>query len=907
MSQSLVIVESPTKARTISRFLGSQAQVMACMGHVRDLPSRSFGVDIADNFKPHYVLTPNGKKALSGLKQAAKDAEHIYLATDPDREGEAIAWHLQEALKKHTEADFRRVSFHEITRAAIQKAFDDPESLNWQKVDAQQARRILDRLVGYKLSPLLWKHVQKGTSAGRVQSVALRMVCERERVIQAFKPEEYWNFTALFQADRTDTPFKARLVRVNQEKPQINDAAMANSIAEELQTAKFEVTSQKKLKKQQRPSPPFITSTLQQTAGSVARFSTRQTMQISQQLYEGIDIGSGEAVGLITYMRTDSVSVSREAQQQAMEYVRETMGAEYVPEKPNRYKSGRGAQEAHEAIRPTDVRRTPQQLAKHLNSSQLRLYSLIWTRFMASQMAPAKLLEHTVEVSSSGKELKHHCLFRATETKTLFPGFKALYKKSRDTSKKAPKDANILPEVPDGTACDLLDLEKEQKFTEPPKRFSEATLVRELEHKGVGRPSTYATIVHTIQKRSYVIKNRGTLSPTELGFNVNDYLVETVPELFQVEFTANMESELDNIEEGEMDSTAMLQHFYDRFRTWVKDVELVAAPDNQSIKEFVELFPEDISWREPVKRGRQTFDDQRFFESLRKQALGMEKKLSDKQWQALLTLAARYADEIPGIREKAKELNVLKELELLIKKENAEPTAEGAGLPPTEETMEYLDRLAGVTDWMAPSEKSKRAFNDKSFVDSIREQVNAGRRLTLAQKNVLRNLVVKYRDQIQNFKELADKHGLRIPEKKETIDQEVAERLMNGLSQVQKFNPPQKRGRRTFDDEQFANSLQSQFKEKHTLTKRQAGAAQKLLSRYRDQIENYDTLAAELGIKQVKPSSPAKADNAEKTKMPCPECDGTLVLRQSKRGQFYGCSNFPKCRFTKPMVEKQKD
>lgn len=907
MSQALVIVESPTKARTINRFLGAEAQVMACMGHVRDLPTRTMGVDIADHFRPRYVLTPSGKKAVAKLKDAARQAKRIYLATDPDREGEAIAWHLQESLKKTTNAEFCRASFHEITRAAIRKAFDSPEALDWKKVDAQQARRILDRLVGYKISPLLWKHIQKGTSAGRVQSVALRMVCERERLIQDFEPVEYWNLTGRFLARNTQQPFQARLVKLDNEKPNIPDAATANRLADELEKADLSIATQRKRQKKQRPSPPFITSTLQQTAGSVARFSARQTMQIAQQLYEGINTGEGDTAGLITYMRTDSVAVSKEAQSAAAGFIQKEFGKDYVPPKPNVYRSGRGAQEAHEAIRPTDVTRTPDKMARHLNSAQLKLYRLIWTRFVASQMAPAQLLEHTVEVQAADTGLDHTYLFRATETKVKFPGFKKVYENMRSKSSRNRHDPNPLPEVANGTPCTLQELEKEQKFTEPPKRFTEATLVRELEQKGVGRPSTYATIVHTVQKRSYVRKERGALIPTDLGFSVHDYLMQTVPQLFQVEFTAEMESELDSIEEGKLDSTTMLEHFYEKFRTWIKDVELIAAPDLEATQKFIEIFPEKIKWCEPQKLGRQTFDDKRFFTSLREQALSKKKKFSDKQWQALLALAAKYADQIPGVWAKADELGVKDELEMLVQRESQETSANSAAPKPSEQTLALLERLAQVKNWEKPRKQGKRTFDDHAFYNSLREQVEGGKALSHAQQKALKNLVARYRDQIPDFQALTDKYNIPIPEKKETIDPNTAARLTELLGHIKEWKKPRKRGRRTYDDKQFAASLQKQLKEKGDLTIRQANAARKILSRYHDQIENYNSIAGELSL----PHPEKQIHNTDQTAVsgpPCPECkDGKLVLRKGKRGTFYGCSRFPKCRFTKPVDNENKD
>lgn len=499
MPKKLVIVESPTKARTITRFLGNDVQVMASMGHVRDLPGHDLGVDIAQGFEPTYAITPSGKKIMAQLTKAAATATDIYLATDPDREGEAIAWHLQEVLKKKSKATFHRVAFHEITRSAIQHAFEQSEDVDMPRVDAQQARRILDRLVGYKVSPLLWKNIKRGTSAGRVQSVALRLIVERERDILAFTPEEYWNLTATFLPEAPPEAFTTRLFKLDGEKPQIGDAETAAALTRELERAAFKVVSTNTRPKKQRPAPPFITSTLQQAAGGRLRFSTRQTMQVAQQLYEGVDIGADGAVGLITYMRTDSVAIAKEAQEMARKYVGEKYGADYVPAKPNTYRLGKGAQAAHEAIRPTDVNRSPKDMAAYLDARQLKLYTLIWNRFVASQMSPAQLKEHTVEVAALPGEgatgLNHDYLFRATATKTVFPGYTRVYGVGKQEEDEASQDdTQTLPDVKVGAACALEGLDKEQKFTEPPRRYSEAALVRALEQNGVGRPSTYAKI-----------------------------------------------------------------------------------------------------------------------------------------------------------------------------------------------------------------------------------------------------------------------------------------------------------------------------------------------------------------------------------------------------------------------------
>ena len=913
MSKSLVIVESPTKARTINRFLGRGTEVQASMGHVRDLPQRKFGVDIANNFEPLYQVTESGRKVLGKLRKAAADAGAIYLATDPDREGEAIAWHIEEVLKDHTQAAFHRVTFHEITQAAVNHAFAEPGALDANKVDAQQARRILDRLVGYKVSPLLWRHVQKGTSAGRVQSVALRLVCEREREVQAFTPVEYWNLTAHFRPAQAGLTFDARLFRLDGEKPNVPDASTANALAAELEaeTTTFHVVDQKKKRRRKRPAPPFITSTLQQSAGGSLRFSAQQTMRVAQQLYEGVELGSGGPVGLITYMRTDSVNVAQEAQSAARSYIGATFGGDYVPERPNRFRSRQSAQGAHEAIRPTDVTRTPDAVARYLSRPQLRLYRLIWNRFVASQMAPAQLVEHTIDVAADEAcNLQHGYLFRATATTTAFPGFMKVYREQQENGGQAEKvSAPDLPELRSGTPCGLEKLDKEQKFTEPPKRYSEATLVRELEAKGVGRPSTYATIVSTIQQRDYVKKDKGRLTPTPLGFSVNDYLVERVPQLFQVNFTAEMESQLDEIEEGKLDSTEMLDHFYAKFRAWVQDVEMVHVPDAQTIQRLLDLFPDDITWAEPTKRGRTTYDDAKFFASLRKQA-EEKKRLSDKQWRALLTLAARYADQIPGLLDYARELGIETELQKLIKGDEqggGEASRKLAAPEPDEETKAYIAALETVKNWEPPQKRGKRTYDDAKFFHSLRDQVTDGRALSTAQQRALQRLVLKYHEQIDGFDELRQRFGLQSADQHKREDAETVKPLLDLVNHIQEWAAPRKGRRgRTYDDREFVKSLGEQFESGKQLSVKQANALRKVLAKYHEQIPDYEEKRQQLGLPEPPRAKGEKREEVQTVDETCPECGKQLVVRRGRRGPFYGCSGYPKCRFTKPAPAGEK-
>ncbi|MBO4345727.1 MAG: type I DNA topoisomerase, partial [Victivallales bacterium] len=576
----------PTKAKTITRFLGNAAQVMASQGHVRDLPEHALGVEIENDFKPDYELTANGKKVVNQLKQAAKGAADIYLATDPDREGEAIAWHLQEVLKPASKAQFHRITFHEITKSAIQKSFAQPGVIDLNMVDAQQARRVLDRIVGYQVSPLLWRSIHGATSAGRVQTVALRLVVEREREIAAFVPVESWNLDAKFETTAPQSSFKARLAKVNGNNIRIPNGELAGMIADALQsqgvTHKIsKVTSTPRTK---NPPPPFITSTLQQASGSNLGLGASQTMRIAQELYEGIDLGSGQ-VGLITYMRTDSFNVAKEAQDQALKLIEQKFGPAYVPAKPNHYRAGKNAQEAHEAIRPTDMQYSPEAIGRYLTPQQLKVYTLIWNRFLASQMAPARQMDHLIEVESKGGALVGInqekfianpeklppaadgvvCQFRATSRETIFPGFLMAYKFREVGEEDDEGMAANLPSLPVGTDCEMSELKREQCFSQPPPRYSEASLVKALEQNGVGRPSTYATTVNTIQERSYVSKSSGTLKPTELGFKVCDFLLGRIETLFEVKFTADMEDKLDHIEEGTENWVDMIRDFYGKF------------------------------------------------------------------------------------------------------------------------------------------------------------------------------------------------------------------------------------------------------------------------------------------------------------------------------------------------------
>jgi DNA topoisomerase-1 len=562
MSKSLVIVESPAKAKTINKYLGSGYTVKASMGHVMDLPKKDLGVAVDNDFKPVYREIPSKKDVIKELKAAAAGAEDIYLAADPDREGEAICAHLRELLetKKHK---FYRVIFNEITRDAVRGAFDHPGQIDVHLVEAQQARRILDRLVGYQVSPLLWEKVRRGISAGRVQTVALRLIVEREREIQAFRTQEYWTIGARLHG-QNPPPFTARLVKFQGKDLEIPDQATSDRHVAALREAPFLVESFTTREKRKFPVPPFITSKLQQEAVRKLRFWAKKTMMLAQRLYEGVEIGEEGAVGLITYMRTDSTRVAETALSAARDYIHKKYGEAYLPAEPIHYKSKKGAQDAHEAIRPTDVERTPELMKKFLEPDELKLYKLIWQRFVASQMNPAVYDQSTIEITASDY------LLRATGSVEKFNGFRAVYEEGKDdkTREDLEEDEELklrLPAVAKGERLTLEDLLPEQHFTEPPPRFNEATLVKMLEEKGIGRPSTYASILSVIQNRDYVEKVQGRFFPAELGMVVNDLLVKNFTDIFDVAYTAHMEEELDEVEEGKISWTAALEDFYRKF------------------------------------------------------------------------------------------------------------------------------------------------------------------------------------------------------------------------------------------------------------------------------------------------------------------------------------------------------
>lgn len=563
--KNLVIVESPTKARTVSRILGADYDVRASVGHVRDLPKSSLGVDVEEGFSPQYIVPNEKQHVVDELREAARHATTVYLATDPDREGEAISWHLMQAAELDA-LPHRRVVFHEITPAAIQDAFKHPRDIDLQLVDAYQARRVLDRLVGYKISPVLWKKVRRGLSAGRVQSVALRMIVDREREIENFQQVEYWSIDAdLAPEAREEERFRARLqgYATGKRELELHSAAETETLVALLKTARYQVAAVRTGIKNRRPSPPFTTSTLQQEASRRLGFQPKRTMALAQQLYEGRSLGAQGEVGLITYMRTDSTNVAEEARRSTRQYIAEHFGAAFVPAQPRVYsKKAKGAQEAHEAIRPTSVQREPQAVKRYLTDDQFRLYQLIWQRMVASQMADAVFDTTSVDIHATPQSGHERYLFRASASVLRFAGFREVYVERRDDGNDEDGDTRRLPDLQADALVTLLDLLPEQHFTEPPPRFTDASLVKALEENGIGRPSTYVTILSTLQERQYVEKQSRSLRPTEIGVVVCDMLKEHFPDVVDLGFTAGMEEDLDEIARGERPWQPVVDDFY---------------------------------------------------------------------------------------------------------------------------------------------------------------------------------------------------------------------------------------------------------------------------------------------------------------------------------------------------------
>ncbi len=844
MGKNLVIVESPAKAKTINKILGADFIVKASMGHVRDLPQKELGIDIENGFKPKYVTIKGREKIITELRKEAKTADQIFLAPDPDREGEAIAWHLMAELKRGIpEERFCRVSYNEITAPAIRKAFAEPGPINQHKVDSQQARRVLDRIVGYKVSPLLWRRVRGAVSAGRVQSVALRLVCEREKDITDFKPQEYWLLGAKVrkQVDPRD-PFEIRLARVDGEKAEIKTRERADGIRQDLEGRALRVSAIIPRELTRKAFPPYITSSLQQAGSSALGYAPAYTMKLAQRLYEGEDFGEGP-VGLITYMRTDSFSVSREAQEACRAFVANTYGKEYLPDQPNFYRSKASAQEAHEAIRPTDVNRTPDQLTQVLEADELKLYRLIWQRFVASQMAPARIAQRTVEVEAPPPANKTSTyLFRATASEVVFPGYMKVTGVEEKKKDENGEEVDRLPPVEVGEGLDLIEWLEQQKFTQPPPRYTEASLVKALEENGVGRPSTYAQILATLLGRKYVIKEKRALQPTSLGMQTNDFLVSQLGELFDVGFTATMEAKLDEIESGSVGWQGMMDQFYQQFVVWLEKAKGPKA-DPKVVLGLVALLEGVKNWSPAVKRGKRTYSDEKFVPSV-KQQLEKGKPISERQVTAMVNMACRYKDQLPDIEKVMHELGLAKDME-----EACKPPE-----PPDAATLQKLDLLKSV-NFKEARTVGKKVFDDRVFFDSLNSQVIGGRGLSEAQIRYLDRLFLKYAEQIPGFDGLVESLGL-----KDIHDTESGP-LLESLRPVKTWKPPVKRGRREWDDQKFYESLSRQFRERRNLSPKQSSSLRKMIKRYAEQIPNYQELSARFNLGATtkrRPDEPAE-------------------------------------------------
>ena len=816
----LVIVESPAKAKTINKYLGKEYIVKASMGHVRDLPLKKLGVDVENDFKPAYVNTSGRLKVIAELKAAAKKCDEIILAPDPDREGEAIAWHLSELLRGIVPPEkFSRVTYNEITRNAIMEAFSKPGVLDMKRVDSQQARRVLDRLVGFKVSPLLWKQVRGGVSAGRVQSVALRLVCERENEIKRFNPEEYWMLGANVRklVDPRD-PFAVKLAQVNGVKADIQSGEQAAKIRAELEASSLHVARVIEKEIQRKARAPFITSSLQQAASSVCGFSPARAMSIAQALYEN---------GLITYMRTDSFNIAQSAREACRAFVASEYGAEYLPAEPNVYKSRGNAQEAHEAIRPTEVTQTPQSLTR-LKPEELKLYTLIWERFVASQMVSSRIARRTAEIETDGANTY---LFRATSSEIVFPGYMrasgiemAADKKNDDDEDES--DEVRLPPLAEGEALDCLEWLGEQKFTKPPARYSEASLIKALEENGVGRPSTYAQTLATLDKREYVVKEKRSLVPTEAGMRVFEFLVGALDPLFNVKFTAEMEEQLDKIEDGSVEWVDMMRGFYAQLLAWLEGAKDMAEPE--ATKAILAALRQVVDWAAPTTRGRRVYDENETVKSVGEQ-FAADGQVTSRQQQLLFALACKYIDQIDG--DLATRLKLVK------------PQA----TPP--ETIRMLEMLATVQFGEA-RKVGKKVYDDGKFYESLRTQVEGGRTLSERQLAALASILIKYSDQIPDFEDF--KENLKLPSKPDAADAGQCGALLDLMKPVTTWNPPVKRGKREFNDREFYESLSSQFAGKGTLSEKQVAALKKMLARYAEQIPEYKRTREQFGLPEPK-------------------------------------------------------
>ncbi len=835
MGKNLVIVESPAKAKTIGKYLGNDYAVMASVGHVRDLPAKKLGVDVENGFLPEYVDTARGKKVLKELKAEARKCEKVFLAPDPDREGEAIAWHLYEALKKNVPDDnFYRVTYNEITKPAILAAFEHPDKIDMDRVNAQQARRIIDRLVGFQGSPVVRRQIRGAQSVGRVQTVALRLVVEREQAIENFQPETYFAVGAeLCKQVAPQDPFAVKLARINGEPVGIKDRKLLpgavkteeqlQAMQNELEGSSLKVSDIITKEVTRKARPPFITSTLQQSASGSLGFAPARTMGIAQKLYEA---------GLITYMRTDSFNIAQSALDDSRTFIASNYGQEYLPDTPNFYKSKGAAQEAHEAIRPTDVTVQPGREGVNLEAAEQKLYRLIWERFVACQMVPARIGRRTVEVET-GSENTY--LFRATASEIVFPGYMKAsgIEAAADKPKNGDEDdseTDTLPPLVQGENLDVLNWLAEQKETRPVARYTEASLIRALEENGVGRPSTYAAIMSKLDEREYVIKEKRSLIPTELGKELVELVLKTEEklksdnkvDLFEVHFTADMETKLDNVEEGKVEWTQMMREFYPSLLEWIEHAKETADP--ALVSRCFEALGHVTDWAPPVKSGRRTYDDQKTFEDL-KETVAKGERLSKRQGEMLHKMCCRYIRQIPDDLTRALEL--------------VEPESVRSDTP------RKLELLSNV-QFEEPRKVGKRTYDDKKFCKSLADQITMGKRLSERQLDYLDTLLTKYSEQIPDFE--AIKAEFKLGEKKEIVADPSIAPILEMMGQVTEWAEPTMRGKREFNDKTFYESLASQFKSKGALSDRQVAALKKMGARYADQIPDYAGLQEQYGL-----------------------------------------------------------
>ena len=825
----LLIVESPAKAKTIGKYLGSEFTVKSSVGHVRDLPQKSNAIKVVEKgpaqweFSPTYVVSEGKEKVVGELKAAVKAVDEIYLASDPDREGEAIAWHLKEVLGPVAgDRPFRRVTYNEITKSAVLKAVAAPRDIDMPLVDAQQARRILDRLVGYKVSPLLWKNINcsnnRTLSAGRVQSVALRLLVERQREIDAFKPETYYLMGVEARKSADARSFTAKLSRLDGQKPDVRSKELANNILLDLSGAGLRVSDLKAQPKARHALPPFTTSTLQQAASSVLGFSPGKTMKLAQSLYEQ---------GRITYMRTDSVNISEQARAAARDYIVSACGESYYPKTPNLFRSKADAQGAHEAIRPTDVALTPE--AVQLEAPELKLYDLIWRRFVASQMADAQTTVKTVTIVAEKAALAHDYVFTASATVIDFDGFLkvmklSLKKKSGDEDDEDTDEVAFLPDVAVGEALEAVRWLSDEKQTKGPSHYSEASLIKALEENGVGRPSTYAATIETLKNRAYAKTEKRKLVPLERGIMVCDWLVKKLDSLFNVGYTAQMEAELDKIEENGVPMNEMLSAFYAKF---VKDIADCAEPP-PDLKQFECVFgllDQVKEWKPAKKVGRRTYDDKAFFESVREQAGDPKRPLSARQLEFLVKMAVQYADQIPECEAKLGAAGL------------------GIGSAVVQKADPELVRFCfGVMDKIG-------GMMEKPFFKSVREQFEQGKGLSMKQFGILAKTVGDNSGGLPDGAEVREKLIAFVPGgfSERTIDPAVPD-LLKFFSEVTDWRKSVKKGKRTFDDREFVESLTTQFTRRHSLSPRQVAALKHMAEHYADRVSGGRERLQALGI-----------------------------------------------------------